>query len=130
MFFLMIRRPPRSTRTDTLFPYTTLCRCGNAYVCSSDLRVFGTVGIDMIAGPSEILIICDGSTPADWIAMDLFSQAEHDELAQAILLCPDASYLDQVEAAIERLLPTMPRADIIRASLSQRGALILVADLD
>src|SRR3546814_4771922 len=82
-------------------------------VCSSDL-VFGTVGIDMIAGPSEILIICDGSTPADWIAMDLFSQAEHDELAQAILLCPDASYLDQVEAAIERLLPTMPRADIIQ----------------
>jgi histidinol dehydrogenase len=83
----------------------------------------------MIAGPSEILIICDGRTPADWIAMDLFSQAEHDELAQAILLCPDAAYLDEVENAIARLLPTMPRADIIRASLGARGALILVEDL-
>ena len=103
---------------------------GNAYVASAKRRVYGTVGIDMIAGPSEILIICDGTTPADWIAMDLFSQAEHDELAQSILLCPSASYLDEVEAAIERLLPTMPRADIIRASLSQRGALILVRSLD
>jgi histidinol dehydrogenase len=103
---------------------------GNAYVAAAKRRVFGTVGIDMIAGPSEILVICDGSTPADWIAMDLFSQAEHDELAQAILLCPDAAYLDEVEAAIARLLPAMPRADIIRASLSRRGALILVRDLD
>jgi histidinol dehydrogenase len=103
---------------------------GNAYVAAAKRRVFGTVGIDMIAGPSEILIICDGSTPADWIAMDLFSQAEHDELAQAILLCPDAAYLDQVEAAIGRLLPGMPRAGIIQASLGQRGALIRVRDLD
>ncbi|GAB2912465.1 histidinol dehydrogenase [Paralcaligenes ginsengisoli] len=103
---------------------------GNAYVAAAKRRVFGTVGIDMIAGPSEILVICDGSTPADWIAMDLFSQAEHDELAQAILLCPDAAYLDEVEAAIARLLPGMPRADIIRASLGRRGALILVRDLD
>ena len=103
---------------------------GNAYVAAAKRRVYGTVGIDMIAGPSEILVICDGSTPADWIAMDLFSQAEHDELAQAILLCPDAAYLDEVEAAIERLLPGMPRADIIRASLGRRGALILVRDLD
>ncbi|NYT83354.1 histidinol dehydrogenase [Alcaligenaceae bacterium] len=103
---------------------------GNAYVAAAKRRVFGTVGIDMIAGPSEILIICDGTTPADWIAMDLFSQAEHDELAQAILLCPSAEYLDEVQAAIDRLLPTMPRADIIRASLGGRGALILVRDLD
>jgi histidinol dehydrogenase len=103
---------------------------GNAYVAAAKRRVYGTVGIDMIAGPSEILVICDGSTPADWIAMDLFSQAEHDELAQAILLCPDAAYLDGVYAAIERLLPGMPRADIIRASLGRRGALIQVRDLD
>jgi histidinol dehydrogenase len=102
---------------------------GNAYVAAAKRRVFGTVGIDMIAGPSEILVICDGKTPADWIAMDLFSQAEHDELAQAILLCPDATYLDEVEASIEKLLPTMPRADIIRTSLRDRGALILVRDL-
>lgn len=102
---------------------------GNAYVAAAKRRVFGTVGIDMIAGPSEILVICDGQTPADWIAMDLFSQAEHDELAQAILLCPDAQYLDEVQAAIEKLLPTMPRADIIRTSLRDRGALILVRDL-
>lgn len=102
---------------------------GNAYVAAAKRRVFGTVGIDMIAGPSEILVICDGKTPADWIAMDLFSQAEHDELAQAILLCPDAVYLDAVEASIEKLLPTMPRAEIIRTSLRERGALILVRDL-
>ncbi|CAN1557819.1 HisD Histidinol dehydrogenase [Burkholderiaceae bacterium] len=102
---------------------------GNAYVAAAKRRVFGTVGIDMIAGPSEILVICDGQTPADWIAMDLFSQAEHDELAQAILLCPDAKYLDEVQASIEKLLPTMPRADIIRTSLRDRGALILVRDL-
>ena len=103
---------------------------GNAYVAAAKRRVFGTVGIDMVAGPSEILIICDGSTPADWIAMDLFSQAEHDELAQAILLCPDADFLEKVQASIERLLPTMPRADILRKSLADRGALIHVRDLD
>ncbi|MEI6115161.1 MAG: histidinol dehydrogenase [Burkholderiales bacterium] len=102
---------------------------GNAYVAAAKRRVFGTVGIDMIAGPSEILIICDGKTPADWIAMDLFSQAEHDELAQAILLCPDAAYLDAVQASVNRLLPAMPRADIIGISLRNRGALILVVSL-
>ncbi|MBJ7264125.1 MAG: histidinol dehydrogenase, partial [Burkholderiaceae bacterium] len=89
---------------------------GNAYVAAAKRRVFGTVGIDMIAGPSEILIICDGTTPADWIAMDLFSQAEHDELAQSILLCPDAAYLDTVQEAIDRLLPTIPREAILRVS--------------
>jgi histidinol dehydrogenase len=97
---------------------------GNAYVASAKKRVFGTVGIDMIAGPSEILVLADGSTPADWVAMDLFSQAEHDELAQSILLCPDAGYIDAVRQEIERLLPEMPRAAIIRASLEGRGALI------
>jgi len=102
---------------------------GNAYVAAAKRRVFGTVGIDMIAGPSEILVICDGTTPADWIAMDLFSQAEHDELAQSILLCPDQDYIDAVQAAIERLLPTMPREAILRVSLSNRGALIKVRDL-
>jgi histidinol dehydrogenase len=103
---------------------------GNAYVASAKRRVFGTVGIDMIAGPSEILIIADGSTPPDWIAMDLFSQAEHDELAQAILLCPDAAYLDAVQASIDRQLPGMPRADIIRTSLGNRGALILTRSME
>lgn len=103
---------------------------GNAYVAAAKRRVFGTVGIDMIAGPSEILIIADGSTPAEWVAMDLFSQAEHDELAQSILLSPDAAFLDQVEAAIKRLLPDMPRADIIRSSLANRGALIQVDSLE
>ena len=97
---------------------------GNAYVASAKRRVFGVVGIDMIAGPSEILVLADGSTPADWVAMDLFSQAEHDELAQSILLCPDATYLDAVQAAIDRLLPEMPRREVIRASLEGRGALI------
>ena len=97
---------------------------GNAYVASAKRRVFGTVGIDMIAGPSEILVLADGSTPPDWVAMDLFSQAEHDELAQSILLCPDAGYIAQVRAEIERLLPGMPRQDVIRASLEGRGALI------
>lgn len=116
--------------TQTIAPVDKIVGPGNAYVAAAKRRVFGTVGIDMIAGPSEILVICDGNTPADWIAMDLFSQAEHDELAQAILLCPSASYLDEVEAAIARLLPTMPRADIIRASLAGRGALIQVRDLD
>lgn len=97
---------------------------GNAYVASAKRRVFGTVGIDMIAGPSEILVLADGSTPPDWVAMDLFSQAEHDELAQSILLCPDAAYIERVRAEIERLLPGMPRSDTIRASLEGRGALI------
>ena len=97
---------------------------GNAYVASAKKRVFGQVGIDMIAGPSEILVLADGSTPADWVAMDLFSQAEHDELAQAILLSPDADYLDAVHAAMHRLLPAMPRAEIIAKSLAGRGALI------
>lgn len=97
---------------------------GNAYVASAKRRVFGQVGIDMIAGPSEILVLADGSTPADWVAMDLFSQAEHDELAQSILLCPDAAYIAAVREAIERLLPGMPRRDVIRASLQGRGALI------
>jgi len=97
---------------------------GNAYVASAKRRVFGSVGIDMIAGPSEILVLADGSTPPDWVAMDLFSQAEHDELAQSILLCPDAAYLDQVQAAITRLLPTLPRAAIITRSLTDRGAFI------
>ena len=97
---------------------------GNAYVASAKKRVFGTVGIDMIAGPSEILVLADGTAPADWVAMDLFSQAEHDELAQSILLSPDAVYIDAVQAAIDRLLPTMPRAEIIAKSLTGRGALI------
>jgi len=97
---------------------------GNAYVASAKRRVFGKVGIDMIAGPSEILVLADGSTPPDWVAMDLFSQAEHDELAQSILLCPDADYIQRVKAEIDRLLPGMPRRDIIRASLQGRGALI------
>jgi histidinol dehydrogenase len=97
---------------------------GNAYVAAAKRRVFGTVGIDMIAGPSEILVLADGSTPPDWVAMDLFSQAEHDELAQSILLCPDADYFTQVQASIDRLLPEMPRAAIIAKSLNDRGALI------
>jgi histidinol dehydrogenase len=103
---------------------------GNAYVASAKRRVFGTVGIDMIAGPSEILVLADGSTPADWVAMDLFSQAEHDELAQSILLCPDAAYLDAVQAAIDRLLPEMPRRDVILASLEGRGGLILTRSME
>jgi histidinol dehydrogenase len=97
---------------------------GNAYVASAKRRVFGQVGIDMIAGPSEILVLADGSTPADWVAMDLFSQAEHDELAQSILLCPDAAYIEAVHEAINRLLPGLPRHAVIRASLEGRGALI------
>ena len=103
---------------------------GNAYVAAAKRRVFGTVGIDMIAGPSEILVLADGSTPPDWVAMDLFSQAEHDELAQSILLCPDAAYIDAVQAAIDRLLPEMPRADIIAKSLNDRGALILTRSME
>ncbi len=103
---------------------------GNAYVAEAKRRVFGTVGIDMIAGPSEILILCDGTTDPDWIAMDLFSQAEHDEMAQAILLCPDAAFIARVRESIARLLPQMPRQAVIARSLSDRGALILVRDME
>ena len=103
---------------------------GNAYVASAKKRVFGAVGIDMIAGPSEILVLADGSTPAEWVAMDLFSQAEHDELAQSILLSPDAAYIAQVQAAIDRLLPDMPRREIIAKSLNDRGALILTRSME
>ncbi|MDT7837318.1 histidinol dehydrogenase [Aquabacterium sp. OR-4] len=103
---------------------------GNAYVAAAKRRVFGQVGIDMIAGPSEILVLADGSTPPDWVAMDLFSQAEHDELAQSILLSPDAGYIAQVKAAIERLIDGMPRQDVIRASLAGRGALIHTANME
>jgi histidinol dehydrogenase len=103
---------------------------GNAYVASAKRRVFGQVGIDMIAGPSEILVLADGSTPPDWVAMDLFSQAEHDELAQSILLCPDAAYIEAVAAAINRLLPGMPRQAVIRASLEGRGALVHTRSLE
>jgi len=103
---------------------------GNAYVAAAKRQVFGQVGIDMIAGPSEILVIGDGSTPADWIALDLFSQAEHDELAQALLLSPDAGYLDAVQKSIETLLASMPRRAVIEASLAARGALVRVRDLD
>ena len=103
---------------------------GNAYVAAAKRRVFGVVGIDMVAGPSEILVICDGKTNPDWVAMDLFSQAEHDELAQAILLSPDADFLNRVSESIERLVAEMPRKDIITKSLTDRGALIHVRDLD
>jgi histidinol dehydrogenase len=103
---------------------------GNAYVAEAKRQVFGQVGIDMIAGPSEILVLCDGKTPADWIAMDLFSQAEHDELAQSILLTQDPAFIDAVQQSINRLIADMPRKDVIRTSLENRGALILVKDLD
>jgi histidinol dehydrogenase len=103
---------------------------GNVYVAEAKRQVFGQVGIDMIAGPSEILVISDGSAPADWIAMDLFSQAEHDEAAQALLLSPDRAHLDAVEAAIARLLPELPRREVIAASLKGRGALIQTRDVD
>jgi len=103
---------------------------GNAYVAAAKRQVFGQVGIDMIAGPSEILVISDGSTPPDWLAMDLSAQAEHDELAQAILLSPSARHLDEVEQAIARLLPTMPRRAVIEASLASRGALVATRDLE
>lgn len=103
---------------------------GNIYVATAKRMVFGTVGIDMIAGPSEILVICDGQTNPDWIAMDLFSQAEHDEDAQSILISPDAAFIEQVKASISRLLEEMPRKEIIQKSLHERGAIIQVADLD
>ena len=116
--------------TATIAPVDKIVGPGNAYVAAAKRRVFGTVGIDMIAGPSEILVLCDGTTDPDWVAMDLFSQAEHDELAQAILLCPDAAYIEQVEASIHKLLPTMPRKDVIGASMSGRGALVKVRDME
>ncbi|NNJ84924.1 MAG: histidinol dehydrogenase, partial [Gammaproteobacteria bacterium] len=103
---------------------------GNAYVAAAKRMVFGAVGIDMVAGPSEIVVVCDGDTDSDWIAMDLFSQAEHDEDARALLLSPDRAFLDRVASSIRRLLPTMTRAEIIRTSLGNRGALIAVRDLD
>lgn len=116
--------------TETVPQVDKITGPGNAYVAAAKRRVFGVVGIDMVAGPSEILVICDGKTNPDWIAMDLFSQAEHDELAQSILLCPDAAFLDQVAASIDKQLENMPRKEIIRTSLENRGALILVKDLD
>jgi histidinol dehydrogenase len=103
---------------------------GNAYVAAAKRRVFGVVGIDMIAGPSEILVVCDGTTDPDWIAMDLFSQAEHDELAQSILLCPDADYIAKVADSINRQLGAMPRKEVIATSLVNRGALVKVRDMD
>lgn len=116
--------------TESITPVDKIVGPGNAYVAAAKRRVFGLVGIDMIAGPSEILVISDGSTPAEWVAMDLFSQAEHDEMAQAILLCPDPDYIQAVQQAIDRLLPTMPRVDILRTSLETRGALIRVRSLE
>lgn len=116
--------------TETVPAVDKIVGPGNAYVAAAKRRVFGVVGIDMVAGPSEILVICDGTTHPDWIAMDLFSQAEHDELAQSILLSPDAAFLNQVQQSIERQLDAMPRKDVIRASLENRGALIHVRDLD
>jgi histidinol dehydrogenase len=116
--------------TETIPKVDKITGPGNAYVAAAKRRVFGTVGIDMIAGPSEILVLADGSTPPDWVAMDLFSQAEHDELAQSILLCPDAAYIAQVQESINRLLPNMPRAAIIAKSLNDRGALILTRSME
>lgn len=115
--------------TETVPAVDKIVGPGNIYVATAKREVFGTVGIDMIAGPSEILVICDGNTDPDWIAMDLFSQAEHDEQAQSILISPDAGFLDAVEASIRKLLPTMERKEIIARSLNDRGALILVRDL-
>ncbi|MEX3929904.1 histidinol dehydrogenase [Paraburkholderia sp. BR10936] len=115
--------------TNTIPAVDKICGPGNAYVASAKRRVFGTVGIDMIAGPSEILVICDGTTDPRWVAMDLFSQAEHDELAQSILLCPDESFIKRVEDAIDELLPAMPRAEVIATSLTNRGALVKVRDM-
>ncbi len=116
--------------TETIPRVNKIVGPGNIYVATAKKMVFGQVGIDMIAGPSEILVVCDGNTPPDWIAMDLFSQAEHDENAQAILLSPDAEFLQQVRQSIDNLLPQMERADVIRVSLKNRGALIKVRDLE
>ncbi len=115
--------------TESVPPVDKIVGPGNIYVATAKRHVFGKVGIDMIAGPSEILVICDGQTDPDWIAMDLFSQAEHDQDAQSILLSPDGDFLDRVEASMQRLLPTLERADIARTSLRERGALIQVADM-
>jgi histidinol dehydrogenase len=116
--------------TETIPKVDKIVGPGNIFVATAKRHVFGQVGIDMIAGPSEILIICDGTTNPDWIAMDLFSQAEHDEDAQAILLCPDKAFISQVEESITKLLPSMNREEIIRTSLKNRGALILTKDID
>lgn len=116
--------------TETVPQVDKIVGPGNAYVAAAKRRVFGVVGIDMVAGPSEILVICDGKTNPDWVAMDLFSQAEHDELAQAILLCPDADFLNRVNESIQKLVLEMPRAEIIKTSLADRGALIQVKSLD
>ena len=116
--------------TQTIAQVDKIVGPGNAYVAAAKRRVFGVVGIDMVAGPSEILVICDGRTDPDWIAMDLFSQAEHDEMAQAILLCPDAGFIEKVAASIDRQLKDMPRASVITASLDGRGALIETHDLE
>jgi histidinol dehydrogenase len=115
--------------TDTVPAVDKIVGPGNAYVAAAKRRVFGTVGIDMIAGPSEILVLCDGTTNPDWVAMDLFSQAEHDELAQSILLTPDAQFIEAVQSSIDRLLPEMPRQDVIRTSLTNRALLIQVKDM-
>ena len=115
--------------TDAIPAVDKIVGPGNAYVAAAKRRVFGIVGIDMIAGPSEILVICDGTSNPDWVAMDLFSQAEHDELAQSILLCPDKNFIQQVEQSIVKLLPTMPRQKVIRASLMNRALLIHVQDM-
>lgn len=115
--------------TETIPKVDKIVGPGNIYVATAKRHVFGQVGIDMIAGPSEILIICDGKTNPDWIAMDLFSQAEHDEDAQAILLCPDKDFISQVEESISKLLPSMDREEIIRTSLKNRGALIITKDI-
>ncbi len=116
--------------TESIPPVDKIVGPGNIYVATAKRAVFGQVGIDMVAGPSEILVICDGKTDPDWIAMDLFSQAEHDEDAQSILISPDAHFLDRVADSIAKLLPTMERAEIITTALRERGALIKVADLD
>ncbi|HIQ40024.1 MAG TPA: histidinol dehydrogenase [Sulfurivirga caldicuralii] len=116
--------------TETIPQVDKIVGPGNIFVATAKRYVYGTVGIDMIAGPSEILVVCDGKTNPDWIAMDLFSQAEHDEDAQAILVSPDAQFIKEVEASIDKLLPTMPRRDIIATALRNRGALITVEDMD
>jgi len=116
--------------TDSIPQVDKVVGPGNIFVATAKRMVYGTVGIDMIAGPSEILVVCDGKTNPDWIAMDMFSQAEHDEDAQSILLCPDAGYLEKVAASMDKLLKEMPRADIINTSIKDRGALIQVRDMD
>ena len=116
--------------TETIPAVDKIVGPGNAYVAAAKRRVFGVVGIDMVAGPSEVLVVCDGQTDPEWIAMDLFAQAEHDEIAQAILLCPDADFVARVEQTIDRLLPTLPRRAVIAASLAARGALIVTRDLE